>query len=89
MNKKVPEGVVIEGHLYLEVDSLIKNIKRGKRLATKSYEQFYEQRIKNWIEEGEDVDIRAEQKNMKQTSKNIAHAIDAIINSLEATKEQA
>lgn len=86
---KVPEGVVISGHLYLEVDTLLKKIRKAKKAATKSYEAFYEQRIKDWIEEGEDVDIRAERKNMKQTSNNIAHAIDAIIDSIGATKEQA
>lgn len=86
---KVPEGVVISGHLYLEVDTLIKKIRKAKKAATKSYEAFYEHKVKEWIEDGEDVDIRSERENLKQTSNNIAHAIDVIINSIEATKEQA
>lgn len=86
---KTPEGVVISGHLYLEVDALLKKIKKAKKAATKSYEAFYGHKIKEWIEDGEDVNIRSERENLKQTSKNIAHAIDAIIDSIEATKEQA
>lgn len=86
---KVPEGVIISGRLYLEADTLIKKIKKAKKAATKSYEAFYEHKIKEWIDDGEDVDIRSERENLKQTSNNIAHAIDVIINSIEATKEQA
>lgn len=86
---KIPEGVIIDGHLFLEVDALLKKIRKAKKAATKSYEAFYERKIKEWIDGGEDIDIRSERENLKQTSKNIAHAIDAIIDSIEATKEQA
>lgn len=86
---KLPEGVIVEGHLFLEVDQLVKKLRKAKKAATKSYEAFYEHKIKEWIEDGEDVNIRSERENLKQTSKNIAHAIDAIIDSIEATKEQA
>lgn len=86
---KIPAGVIVEGHLYLEVDALLKKIKKAKKAATKSYEAFYEHKIKEWIEDGKDINIRSERENLKQTSKNIAHAIDVIIDSIEATKEQA
>ena len=55
---KVPEGVVISGHLYLEADALLKNMRKAKKAATKSYEAFYERKIKEWIEDGEDVDTQ-------------------------------
>lgn len=86
---KLPEGVIVEGHLFLEVDQLVKKLRKTKKVAIKSYKDFYEHKIKEWIEDGEDIDIRSERENLKQTSKNIAHAIDAIIDSIEATKEQA
>lgn len=86
---KLPAGVIVEGHLFLEVDQLVKKLRKAKKAATKSYESFYERKIKEWIENGEDVNIRSERENLKQTSNNIAHAIDVIINSIEATKEQA
>lgn len=86
---KLPAGVIVEGHLFLEVDQLVKKLRKTKKAATKSYEAFYEHKIKEWIENGDDINIRSERENLKQTSKNIAHAIDAIIDSIEATKEQA
>lgn len=86
---KLPAGVIVEGHLFLEVDQLVKKLRKAKKAATKSYEAFYEHKIKEWIENGEDINIRSERENLKQTSKNIAHAIDVIIDSIEATKEQA
>lgn len=86
---KIPAGVIVEGHLFLEVDQLVKKLRKTKKVAIKSYEDFYEHRIKEWVADGEDIDVRSERENLKQTSKNIAHAIDAIIDSIEATKEQA
>lgn len=86
---KLPAGVIVEGHLFLEVDQLVKKLRKTKKAAIKSYGDFYEHKIKEWIENGDDINIRSERENLKQTSKNIAHAIDAIIDSIEATKEQA
>lgn len=86
---KLPAGVIVEGHLFLEVDQLVKKLRKTKKVAIKSYKDFYEHRIKEWVAEGDDFDIRAERDNIKQTARNIEHAIDAIIDSIETTKEQA
>lgn len=83
MSKRVPEGVVIEGHLYLERDALIKKIKRCKKAAQKSYADFYDMRIQEWLDDGMEVDIRDEKRIKKECAANIGHAIDGIIQALE------
>ena len=86
---KLPAGVVIDGHIFLEIDQLISKVTACKKAAVKSYKKFYEKRIKEWVEDGDDVNIRYEKARMKETSNNIAMAIDTIIECIESIKEQA
>lgn len=87
-SKHPPAGIVIDGNIFLEVDQLLKKIKESRKEAVKSYEKFYRKRVQEWLDQGENVDIRAEQKNMRQTSNNIGMAIDTIIGCIENVKEQ-
>lgn len=82
MSKKVPEGIVIAGHLYLERDALVKRMQKMKKIALRSWDDFYDRRMQEWLDAGEEVDIRAERENKKQTAKNISNAIDGIIKTI-------
>lgn len=83
MGKRVSEGVVVDGHLYLERDALIKKIKRCKKAVQKSYADFYDARIQEWLGDGMEIDIRDEKRIKKECAANIGHAIDGIIQTLE------
>ena len=83
MKKNKYIGVFINGRVYLDKDLLLKHVEKCKKAAIKSYKENYTRKIKEWCDSGEDVNIRAEQGNRDQTAKNIAHARDAIVDTIK------
>lgn len=87
MSKKIPEGIIIGNHLYLERDALVKKMRRWKKIAVDSWNEFYDRRMQEWLDNGEDVNVRAERQNKAQTAKNISNAVEGIIRSVEGLEE--
>lgn len=80
---KVPEALMYDGHIFLETKTLIEKLKETKKILVKAYEKKHEEMMQQWLDEGRDVDIRSERKMKKQTSANIAHALDRTIQLIE------
>lgn len=88
MRTKSPEALVDDnGALFFERKALLKAIKQMKKNALENFDTFYEKRIGDWVEQGEDIDIRAERAVKEQTKRNISIAIDNIVKQLEKSAE--